>query len=260
MELWNKVSGEHPQFKLKVVSFEDLQTDVIRRELGKRFDVVYGVFDSYRSQDTCQFLPLGQYHFCVSMPKSHRLASKKIITFPELHGETFLIQSPGNSPTNDLVRRDIEKEHPQICIADAPNHYNVDTFNYYEENDCVLLTLETWYDIHPSLVTVPLDVPYTILHGVIYSTTPNEDTRAFIEIVKMQSTAPAVPDTHLQHRATSRRNRGCTTGPPPRRGGRYHPSGGATYPQSGRRRCDIDCGDWRYPCRSADRISLSRGW
>ena len=95
-----------------------------------------------------------------------------------------MIQKSGNSPTNDCIRRDIEKGHTQIHIVDTPYHYDIGVFNDCEENGCVLLTLENWHDIHPSLVTVPFDVPYTIPHGIIYGVSPNEDTQAFIEIVQ----------------------------------------------------------------------------
>ena len=35
IELWNKINGDHPQFKLKVVPFEDTHTDGVRREWGR---------------------------------------------------------------------------------------------------------------------------------------------------------------------------------------------------------------------------------
>ena len=90
---------------------------------------------------------------------------------------------PGNSPINDQIRQDIEKGHPQIAIADAPHYYDIEVFNYCEENDYILLTLDGWNDIHPSLVTIPFEVPYSIPYGIVYSTEPNKGTKRFLEIV-----------------------------------------------------------------------------
>ena len=83
--------------------------------------------------------------------------------------------------------------HPQIAIADAPHYYDIEVFNYCEENDYILLTLDGWNDIHPSLVTIPFEVPYSIPYGIVYSTEPNKGTKRFLEIVSSIS----VSYTHL---------------------------------------------------------------
>ncbi|WP_164689951.1 hypothetical protein [Luxibacter massiliensis] len=46
-----------------------------------------------------------------------------------------------------------------------------------------MLTVGEWQDIHPSLVTVPLDVQESIPYGIIYSCKANVDTLRFLEIV-----------------------------------------------------------------------------
>ena len=94
-----------------------------------------------------------------------------------------MVMRPGNSPANDKIRREIEKEHPQIKIADAPHFYNLDVFNYCEANSCLLLTLDCWQDVHPSLATVPLDVPYSIPYGIVHAAEPNAGTKLFLDIV-----------------------------------------------------------------------------
>lgn len=184
MDLWSKVSDAHPQFKLRVVPFEDSSSNTAHRELGKNFDIIAGVYDSTLTSEYCRLLPLGEYRFCLAMSKKHPLAKKEIINLFDLDGEHLMIMKPGNSPANDKIRQEIEEAHPGIVLEDAPHHYDVEVFNACEENEYLLLTLDGWHDIHPSLATVPLDLSYTIPHGIIYAAKPNEDTKQFLEIVQ----------------------------------------------------------------------------
>lgn len=183
MDLWSRVSDEHPEFRLKVIPFEDTATSAAHRDIGKRYDLITGVYDSSINSDFCQLFELGKCRFCVAMSKKHRLSKKDRLSITDLYGETLMIMKPGSSPVNDQVRSDIEKEHPQIKVADAPQFYNMEVFNACEENDYLLLTLDNWTDIHPSLATVPFEVPYSIPYGILYSTEPSESTKRFLKIV-----------------------------------------------------------------------------
>ena len=185
MDLWGRISGEHPQFKLKIVPFEDTNTDAEHRELGKRYDVIVGAYDSVLRSEFSQCLPLGEFHFCVAMGKTHRLARRRRLNLNDLHGERLMMMPPGNSPSNDKLRAEIEAEHPQIELADAPHHYDLEVFNACEESGCLLLTLDNWADVHPSLVSVPLDVAHKLPYGIVYAKEPNEATRLFVEALAM---------------------------------------------------------------------------
>lgn len=185
MDLWNRVSDEHPEFRLKVVPFEDTNTSTAHRDIGKKYDLIIGVHDSTIEDDFCQLLELGKSYFCLTMSKKHRLAKKEHITIPDLYNETLMIMKPGNSPINDQIRHDIEKNHPQITLVDAPHYYDIEVFNYCEENDYILLALDRWNDIHPSLATVPFEVPYSIPYGIVYSAEPNEGTKRLLKIVSL---------------------------------------------------------------------------
>lgn len=51
------------------------------------------------------------------------------------------------------------------------------------END-VLLTLETWEDIHPFLTTIPVNWGYTMPYGIIYPLEPTPEVLDFVNIIK----------------------------------------------------------------------------
>lgn len=80
------------------------------------------------------------------------------------------------------------RNHPKIRIKDIPRLYDIDVFNRCEESGVVLLTLEVWADIHPSLVTIPSELDFTIPYGLLYPLHLSEDVNQFVEIIKeMQS-------------------------------------------------------------------------
>lgn len=66
--------------------------------------------------------------------------------------------------------------------------FDLEVFNRCEESGAVLLTLDAWVDIHPSLVTIPVDWDFTIPFGLLYPLHPSEDVNQFLGIIKeMQS-------------------------------------------------------------------------
>ncbi|EPZ43337.1 hypothetical protein [Alicyclobacillus acidoterrestris] len=72
-------------------------------------------------------------------------------------------------------------EHPEIQIKDAIHHYNMDVFNRCEVNGAVLLTLDGWEDVHPSLVTIPVDWAYAIPYGAQYFAESSNNVQRFLK-------------------------------------------------------------------------------
>lgn len=93
------------------------------------------------------------------------------------------MQARGNSPVNDKIRADIEQGHPEITIVDLPHHYDLEVFNRCTEEGCVLLSLDAWSEVHPSLVTIPFQVDYRIPYGILSALEPNPETKQFLDII-----------------------------------------------------------------------------
>ena len=183
ISLWDKHSGEHPEFQFQVIPFDDAQTASFRRELGKNLDVLVGPFDSLLTQEYCRLLPLGEHRFYVAMPRNHPLSGKDRIALEDLDGCRVMLQKPGNSPVNDQVREDILKACHQVTVLDAPNHFDLEVFNRAQAEGCLLVIPACWKDLHPSLVSLPLDTPHTLPYGVVYSVRAGEGVLAFLEIL-----------------------------------------------------------------------------
>ena len=87
----------------------------------------------------------------------------------------------GDSGVNDFIRNDLEKNHPQIHIEDTPQFYDLSVFNRCAETGNVLLTIECWQEVHPGLVSIPVNWDYSIPYGILYSLNAPEDVLQFVK-------------------------------------------------------------------------------
>lgn len=185
MDLWYQINGQFPGYKLHIVPFEDDHEGILSEiaALGKKFDFLIGACDSKQWLDRCNFLQLGVYRHCVAVPREHRLAQKALLSIEDLYGETLMMVKQGDSSTVDQVRVEVKK-HPQIQIEDTPQFYDMEVFNRCVQTRHVLMTLDCWTEVHPELVTIPVDWPFTIPYGILYELHPGTDIQQFLELVR----------------------------------------------------------------------------
>ena len=186
MDLWYKVSSRFPQYKIQIIPFEDDHHGILSviKQIGDKFDFIVGVCDSKTWLSRCNMMNLGYYKICVSVPYHHRLSSKNHLKLTELYGETLMMVRRGDSILNDTIRDDLEKNNPQIHIEDTEPFYDIDVFNHCNQSGNLLLNIECWKDIHPALVTIPIDMEYTIPYGLLYSLNPSKEIIVFLDALK----------------------------------------------------------------------------
>lgn len=182
--LWRDLQDEMADFSLRIVPFLDSEDDSTHRALGSTMDVIAGPFSATPAQKHCQLLPLDAWRFTLAMPTEHPLAGRSKIAVDDLDGQTVMVMEPGCSRENDLVRQAIDDSGVDARIIDIPQFYGPATFNRCVDEDCLLLSLEGWANAHPSLASVPFDVPHSIPAGIMYSTTPNEATERFVQTIR----------------------------------------------------------------------------
>lgn len=112
------------------------------------------------------------------------MAGKEQIHIEDLYGETLMMVARGDSGVNDFLRSDLEKHHPQIRIEDTPPFYDLSVFNRCAETGNILLTIECWQEVHPGLVSIPVNWDYSIPYGLLYSFDAPDDVCRFAETVK----------------------------------------------------------------------------
>lgn len=186
IDLWYQVNKDFPNYKLHLVPFEDNHEGIVSEieKLGHKFDFLIGVCDSKLWLSKCQFTPLGRYKKMVAVSKDHPLAKHKKLQISDLYGQTLMMVKQGDSGVNDFLRNDLKTNHPQIHIEDTPHFYDLSVFNRCAETKNVLLTIECWKDVHPALVTIPVDWDYSIPYGLLYSLHASKDVLRFIDIIQ----------------------------------------------------------------------------
>lgn len=183
IDLWYQVNHHFPDYKLHLVPFEDNHEGILSeiKKLGEKFDFLIGVCDSRAWLSLCHFLPLGRYRKMIAVSREHPLASKKAIDIHDLYGKTLMMVPKGDSGVNDFLRNDLETNHPQIHIENTSPFYDLSVFNHCAESENVLLTIECWKDVHPGLVSIPVNWSYSIPYGILYSLNAPDNVLHFIE-------------------------------------------------------------------------------
>ncbi len=192
MDLWYHVNSQFPDYKLHLVPFEDDHAGILSEigKLGEKFDFLIGVCDSKAWLSLCRYLPLGRYRKMIAVSREHPLAARQQVDIEDLYGETLMMVCRGDSGVNDFIRNDLERNHPQIHIEDTTQFYDLSVFNRCAETGHVLLTIECWQDVHPGLVSIPVNWDYSIPYGLLYSNNAPADVLQFVEAVKKITAAP----------------------------------------------------------------------
>lgn len=185
-DLWNKISGFSTEYRIKIVPYNDDHGQILSvvASLGKTMDFMVGVFGSQQMLSISEFYELGRYHLCIAVPRNHQLASKDKLSLNDLHGEHLIVVKSGDALYLDDLREMLKMTHPQIIFEDAHYFYDIETFNTCEATGSLLLTLDAWSDVHPSLVTLPVEWNFTVPYGLLYSPNISDEAAEFLNIIK----------------------------------------------------------------------------
>lgn len=185
-DLWNQISDFSTECRIKIVPYSDDHEQILSvvASLGKTMDFMVGVFGSQQMLSISEFCELGRYQLCVAVSRNHRLASKEQLSLNDLHGEHLIVVKSGDALYLDDLREMLKMTHPQIIFEDAHYFYDIETFNTCEATGSLLLTLDAWSNIHPSLVTLPVEWNFTVPYGLLYSPNISGEAAEFLNIIK----------------------------------------------------------------------------
>lgn len=182
IDLWDSVSSLCPRYQLQIVPIDN---DARRFSgLNRQYDFIVGPYNSEIAGTAYPFIPIGEYRFCLSLPRRHPLAKRDCLSFSDLDGQKLMIMAKGNSAVNDQIRSDIISGYPSIQIEDIPPHYNIQTFNQCAGSNSILLSLECWKNVHPELKTIPLRENYMLPYGIVTAQNPPPELAPFIRTLK----------------------------------------------------------------------------
>ena len=186
IDLWAEIDDGSLPFQIRIVPFDDNPAglDSTLSALGNQIDCFVAPCDSIEWQAQHNIFLLDKLPCRIAVPRKHRLSKKKSLHWSDLDGETFMIVKRGESTVLNQMRDDILGNHSQIKIVDAPNFYDTSIFNECEQMNYLMETLDIWTDIHPSLVTLPMEWEYEIPYGIVYAKEPSKTVNRFIEIIQ----------------------------------------------------------------------------
>ena len=185
-DLWAPLREQHPEYKFHIVPYEDTKEQILSvvSQLGDRIDLLVGSFNSKAMREAADYLNLGEYRLCVAVPQGHPLASRKELPLPDLHGAHLGLGNSGATEMLDHFHDMLKLTHPQIIIEEAGYYYDMDTFNTCEQTGSLLLTLDAWANIHPSLITLPVHWDYQVPYGILYAKQPSHEVKQFLTILQ----------------------------------------------------------------------------
>lgn len=185
LDFWDSVSKDYPEIKLQIVPFNDTHDEwlYLLENLGENIDIVTGIYPSTMWKRRCQVLKLTDIPLCCAVSRKNPLASKKKLRITDLYGENLLMVERGDTSYIDALRDEIEEHHPQIHIQDVPS-YDTAVFNQCSILGSVMITISTWAELHPSLITIPCEWNYTVPYGIVYAERPSKLVAEFIDIMK----------------------------------------------------------------------------
>lgn len=186
MDLWYKVSEDHPEFKIKIVPFDDKHTDALTtlQTSNTTLDFIVTPCDSKLWLKNLNFLKLRDTKFVLAVPRGHKLAKNNTIKLEELNNEKLMIITHGDSSKNNALKEYIENHCKNIEYKNAPFLYDINVFNECAENNYILVSLDCWNNVHPSLINIPITFDVSVPYGVLYSKSSSKGALKFLELIK----------------------------------------------------------------------------
>lgn len=180
-EIWTSINRLCPDLKIEILPMQEHQKrESFFSNLGVKYDIFEGIYGTIGYKGLCGFLELMRTPFCCAMSKDHRLAKMEKLIIQDLNGEYLVMPIRGVSEELDAFRDEITRKHPTVQIVDS-SYYGLDTFTQCEVNPYILITQQVYADIHPNLITVPLESGYSMPYGLMYANTLTPAAAAFVE-------------------------------------------------------------------------------
>lgn len=190
-DFWEPLRKKYPRYRFGIIPYDDASEQILSwvASIGEKFDVMIGAFNSNQMMKYCNYLELGFYELCVAVPHGHYLENKERLTIQDLHGEHLMMVTPGDTPALQTFRDMLQMTHPQIVMEDVGYYYDMDTFNRCQQDGCLLLTLDAWIGLHPSLITLPVEWSFKVPYGILYAKEPSEAVASFVAILRNEIVA-----------------------------------------------------------------------
>lgn len=185
-ELIRKVA-DHPkffrEFSFSVQHYDTHDDNPLRTlRIPKTFDLFTGVCDMKPWTEKNSSFPFCRKKISCLVPSGHILAEESSLSFEQLSGERLLMPQRDMFESVDLLRVHLCSDFPDIHLQDTAS-YDIFTFNMAYRDDAFLLALDSFTDLHPGFVNLPLQEDFYIPYGILCEKKPPEPVRRFLKLL-----------------------------------------------------------------------------
>lgn len=184
-DIWSRAVNQYPDIKVELVAQKSIvaMTSEPMADMGINYDLQEGIYLEGLFNGKCNFFELFPAKISISVPQGNSLFSKENISIKDLYGEKIMMTSRGHSPGFDSIRDILSQKETEIKIIDT-EYYDINIFATCELNNHLMVTLDIWSDIYPSMKTISLDTDYFVPYGLLYSLHPTDEVGHIIETAK----------------------------------------------------------------------------
>lgn len=185
LQLIRKVVEKNPSLHIDVITFDDEYESLMAtvRDLGNKMDLYFGLYPTSRYNGNCSALHLKDIPMTVSMAVNHPFALKKELDLDDLKGKKLIMIQRGDTLPLDQLRDKIDVFYREIEVINVPK-YDLDTFNFCEKMNMLMISCALWEHVHPLMVNVPLKGAGNVLYGIVYSNFPSMKVKNFLRYVQ----------------------------------------------------------------------------
>ena len=185
-ELWPRLHPLVPDVNFTLIPYENTPENAreILRNLGKRIDVVSGVYDdAFLKKRMCAALLIERAPIRLAVSIRHPLAQREILDPEDLFGENVMMIHRGWNSYFDQMRDDLGHLYPKIHILEF-DFFSLEVFNRCEKERALIVTIDRWHMLHPMMKTMPVAWEYTVPYGFLHAPEPNDTVSRFLEAVE----------------------------------------------------------------------------
>lgn len=168
--------------RIEMVPFEnapDVSSDILSN-LGKKLDIVVAMCETSEERSYA-VQPLSYEPLCVGVSYNNPLARKERLEVEDLYGRNLLIFQRGFNSDIDLLRDELEQNHPEVKLTSVP-FMDMRIFNHCENSSDMMMAIEKWQEVHPMLRIIPVNWDFKVPYGLLYSHSPSHIVQAFVDM------------------------------------------------------------------------------
>lgn len=181
-DIWSRAVIQYPDIKIELVAQQSIvtMTNNPMADMGIDYDLQEGIYLQGLFEGKCNFLELFPARISVAIPSGNHLFSKDELSINDLYGEKIMMTSRGHSPSFDSIRDILNQQETKIEIIDT-EYYDINIFATCELNNYLIITLDIWSDIYPSMKTCPLNTNYTVPYGLLSAKQPTKEVQILLD-------------------------------------------------------------------------------